>query len=715
VSWRRAHRTLTGRRAALSLAAPVVVVALAGGLAACGTSTTPPAPGRGAAPLPWLRVVDPPPADPDRTPYLADASGRRVLLRGVAAVGMQDDTYPDSGGGPAIYPVDASAYEGKCPAASPLVPQPPLCEVEASKPAFDQSTGPGSGNDFAQMRQLGFDVVRLILNWSQLEPRPGVYDSTYLDRVAQAVDWAGQQGLYVILDMHQDQYSRFILPGQTSKVPAGCPPSGGQDGAPRWAVFTDGKPACALLGQSSLNPASSAAFAAFWADRTVDAPAGDTPGRGLQDHYIGALAALANRFENDPTVLGYELMNEPQPGSLASLPIPNLYTASSLDLYPFYRRAIEALTGVRDGLPTCTHASQAMSGRCAYPELAQVTRQQIFYEPFAWRNLLDFSVQVSAPFSAYRNLVYAPHIYTHTFTADVEALGYTAGNSPYPPSFTFGYQTADAEAQDMHSAVLVTEYGADSASDDDILAGETTAQEATLTGATLWAWKGLAARSGPCWCVRWLHSTYATTNDGTPGTGDPRQEPGSDHVIVGRVPYVSVAWPRATAGILLAYGDDPRTGSLALQAVDTAGHRRPERSTDTEIYVPPGNGGQVMVSGAARPGPVVTQPDGSRLVYVEPDPGRLAPGGGPGVSRTDVYTVTVGPAQRDGTLARVEHAAAHPLPPIGEAQARATVEAALTGAEHSIDPKVRAASGLASALGALLLPSPDPNGTVPTP
>ena len=46
-------------------------------------------------------------------------------------------------------------------------------------------------------------------------------------------------------------------------------------------------------------------------------------------------------------------MNEPQPGSLGSLPAANGYQASSQELYPFYTRAIEALTGVRDGLPTC--------------------------------------------------------------------------------------------------------------------------------------------------------------------------------------------------------------------------------------------------------------------------------------------------------------------------------------------------------------------------
>jgi endoglycosylceramidase len=688
-------------------AAAVLAAALAvsGLLAACSATPTVPPPGRGVGPLPWLHVAQASPADPNQTPELEDGQGRQVLLRGVAAVGMQDGAYPDAAGGPAIYPVDPTDYAGTCPVASALLPQPPLCEVQASRPAFDQSTAPGSGDDFAQMRALGFDVVRLVLNWSQLEPQPGVYDSTYLDRVAQVVGWAGQQGIYVILDMHQDQYSRYIVPGSAAHVPSGCPPSGGQDGAPRWAVFTDGKPACALLGQQALNPATSAAFAAFWADRRVDAPQGSAPGPGLQDHYIGALVALADRFESNPTVVGYELMNEPQPGSLASIPIPNLYTASADDLYPFYRRAIEALTGVRDGLPTCAHPDEATAGTCAYPQLADVNRQQIFYEPFSYRNLTDFSIEVSAPFSAYPNLVYAPHVYTHTFTADVEALGYTPQNSPYPPSYTFGYQTAASEAQDMHAAVFVTEYGADAGSDGDVLAGETAAQQQTLTGATLWAWKGLAIRAGSCWCVRWSHSVYQTTSNGTPGSGDARSQPGPDHLIPSRAAYLATPWPRATAGTLLAYADDPATGTFAMEALDSNGAAHPERATDTEIYIPPGDRGVVRVSGAASVGPIVTRPDGSRLAYVVPAPSPSA-----GTSPPSTYTVTVGAAARTGVLGRVQRDAAQPLPPITEPEARAALEQALTAAEQSTNPKVRSASGEAALLAGILLPSPDPNG-----
>ena len=76
------------------------------------------------------------------------------------------------------------------------------------------------------MRALGFNVVRLVLNWSQLEPTAGTYSATYLNRVAQVVGWARQQGIYVILDMHQDQYSRYIVPAKKGDRPLGVHPFG---------------------------------------------------------------------------------------------------------------------------------------------------------------------------------------------------------------------------------------------------------------------------------------------------------------------------------------------------------------------------------------------------------------------------------------------------------------------------------------------------------
>jgi endoglycosylceramidase len=640
-------------------------------------------------------VVTPPAGAADATPYLADSAGRQVLLHGAAVVGMQDVAYPNANGGPAIFPVDTSAYDGKCPAASALIPQPPLCEVEADQPAYQQSTAPGSGNDFAQMRSLGFNVIRLVLNWSQLEPRPGDYSSEYLQRVEQVVGWAHQQGIYVILDMHQDQYSRYILPGNPKTLPAGCTSSGGSDGAPAWAVFTDGKPACALFGESDLNPAESAAFYNFWHNHSVTAPPGASPGTGLQDHYIGALVALAKAFEDNSTVLGYEVMNEPQPGSLSSVPVENLYTASAQDLFPFYQRVIEALTGVRDGLPTCPASDPtSLTNACAYPQLADVSHQQIFVEPIAYRNLVDFSPQISKPFTQYPNLVWAPHIYTHAFTLD-QFIGYPVTNSPFPPSYTFGYQTAESEAQAMHAAVFTTEFGDSSSTDGNVLAGETAAQESTLTGGTVWAWKGLSAAMGTCWCVRWQHSAYQTTANGQPGTGNPHLPPSSNDLLIpSRQQYLARVWPRATAGTLLAYQYDPTAHTFDMAATGATAVRRGDRGAETVVYIPSTVHGPVAVTGAARLDTVVTNPDGSRDAYVAP-------------TGSAQYGVEVG-SPTASMMAAVDASATSPLPPISEPQARQSAEQAITQAEASSNKTIAGNAALASSLASLLLGTSDP-------
>jgi hypothetical protein len=666
-----------------------MVMAAAWPAAGSAEAATPP------LPLPYLHVVVPGPGSasgPGGTgnPYLADPSGRQILLHGVDVVGIQDNFYAGGDGKPALYPDDAAAYTDRCPSDSSLEDEFPVCEVGALKGEW-VSTAAGSGNDVAQIRQQGFDTVRLAISWSLLEPTPGHYSTTYLDRIGQFVQWAGQQGIYVILDMHEDQYSRYVLPAKGTALPSGCTKSTGNDGAPAWAVFTDGKPACALLGQSAINPAASAATYEFFNNHAVPGPKGSSPGTGLEDHYIEALAFLAQRFDDNPTVLGYEIMNEPPLGSLSPLPLGNLYDASSQQLYPFYKRVIEALTGVRDGLPTCpADQPTSLSGSCAYPQLAHVSRQSVFYEPLGLRNLFDFSPQVSAPFSSYPNLVYAPHIYTHVFTADASFLGVPVGQSPYPPSYTFGYATAQAEGTAMHSAVFVTEFGNAPSDDATLLAGMTQAQQIALVGGSLWAWSGNTTdRSlGSCWAVYCRYSGPSQTPGHQPKT--------TEHLMASRVTYLDRVFPRATAGTLLSYADDPTTTAFTMVATDASAVHVGDRAAETTVYLPVRAGHQVVVSGAAVLDAVVSRPDGSRLAYVAPT----------GRGR---YTVRVGPPDPTVQSAAVQRASS-PLAPITEPQARAQLQAGLAQIAMSNNPKIRSAAGEAPALlGALFGTGPDPN------
>lgn len=149
-------------------------------------------------------------------------------------------------------------------------------------------------SDFAAIRNWGMNFVRLGVFWDGLEPEPGRIDEVYLDRVALMVSWARAAGLYVMLDMHQDLYSvRF------------------SDGAPAWATLDEGKPHAQGPVWSDAYYVSEAVQSAldnFWAN----APAPD--GVGLQDHYARVWRRVAERFKDEPAVVGFDLMNEPFPG-----------------------------------------------------------------------------------------------------------------------------------------------------------------------------------------------------------------------------------------------------------------------------------------------------------------------------------------------------------------------------------------------------------------
>jgi len=148
---------------------------------------------------------------------------------------------------------------------------------------------------FDKISSWGFNCIRLGIIWDGIEPGPGKFDQVYLDKIAEIVDRFAVRGIYTLLDMHQDLYSRKF-----------------SDGAPDWATLTDSLPHLtgAIWSDSYLiSPAVQRAFDHFW----NNSPAPD--GVGLQDHYAQAWKLIAQRFSNHPGVVGFDLMNEPFNGS----------------------------------------------------------------------------------------------------------------------------------------------------------------------------------------------------------------------------------------------------------------------------------------------------------------------------------------------------------------------------------------------------------------
>lgn len=148
---------------------------------------------------------------------------------------------------------------------------------------------------YAKLKAQGVNTIRFLIIWDGLEPEPGVYNEDYLKEIDQRIAWAAANDMFVVLDMHQDLYSSKYA-----------------DGAPEWATFDEGKPHTTGAVWSDaylMSEAVQTSFDNFWLNK----PASD--GIGIQDHYAALWQHIAKRYVDNKTVIGYDIMNEPFPGS----------------------------------------------------------------------------------------------------------------------------------------------------------------------------------------------------------------------------------------------------------------------------------------------------------------------------------------------------------------------------------------------------------------
>jgi endoglycosylceramidase len=164
--------------------------------------------------------------------------------------------------------------------------------------------------DASRIQSLGFNMVRLGIEWQALEPgtggpnqpsvcTPGTPGNPhefnravalrYLRHVAATVNLLARHGIYTLLDMHQDVYNSNFR----------------GEGAPNWAVCTNNVPIVPVGGRWSNNygnPTLETAVAHFWNNDVVG---------NLQGQYDRVWQTVANYFKNNPWVVGYDPYNEP--------------------------------------------------------------------------------------------------------------------------------------------------------------------------------------------------------------------------------------------------------------------------------------------------------------------------------------------------------------------------------------------------------------------
>ena len=137
--------------------------------------------------------------------------------------------------------------------------------------------------DFARMTDWGFNVIRLLVFWSRIEPVQGTYDQIYLNKILERIQWCGDLGISVIVDLHQDLY---------------CSKYGNGDGFPLWTLndpnpYTPPSP----WEMGYFTDQVQNAYKNFWSNWTLS--------------YKKMIDYIEPIFSACPNVLGLDIMNEP--------------------------------------------------------------------------------------------------------------------------------------------------------------------------------------------------------------------------------------------------------------------------------------------------------------------------------------------------------------------------------------------------------------------
>jgi hypothetical protein len=166
----------------------------------------------------------------------------------------------------------------------------------------------------AMRRLTGANSVRFLLSWAYAEPKPGQLDEAYLRKVTEQLGVFLDQGFYVLLDYHQDLYSRYLFNSGSWYT---------GDGAPQWVVTAGNYPkefcgVCVQWGQNiKQNEAFRGAISDFWHNRVLQTQAGSI---GVQDAFLrhaqGSLLYIREHLgaQQFGRVLGVDPFNEPYAG-----------------------------------------------------------------------------------------------------------------------------------------------------------------------------------------------------------------------------------------------------------------------------------------------------------------------------------------------------------------------------------------------------------------
>ncbi len=222
-----------------------------------------------------------------------------------------------------------------------------------------------AASDFDVLQEVGANLVRLHFSWEAAEAVRGEYDEAYFEYYDELVQWAWARGIYVIIDFHNNAFSRYAAEGCGS-------------GFPSWAITPEVEVweprengSCLFFYIMTKTVWFGEDNYAIWRDFLTDR-------YGARARFFALSRRLAAQYANHPAVIGFDL-NEP-------LPYDNQRKSFDYELLtPFYEDWAEVI-----------HAEK--------PEAL------IFVEPFATDHI---TAKKAPPMRkpAIDHLVYAPHLY----------------------------------------------------------------------------------------------------------------------------------------------------------------------------------------------------------------------------------------------------------------------------------------------------------------
>ena len=224
---------------------------------------------------------------------------------------------------------------------------------------FDPMNSLNTEYDLKTMKKMGFNMVRLGVIWEAVERQPGVYDMEYLQKVEEIINTLGKNGIYTMVDAHQDAFSRNFcgegVPyfytnelGYDKKCNANIVTQFlGFVGTCKnldYFNFTYDENGLPVIDDCKKNSfieyhflaEFSSAYKKFYENVN-----------NIQDKFVEFWKVVATKFKGNKYVLGYDLWNEPSPGGFLEdfkniIPgRPDLYS-----VLPLYKKVNEALRDI---------------------------------------------------------------------------------------------------------------------------------------------------------------------------------------------------------------------------------------------------------------------------------------------------------------------------------------------------------------------------------